>query len=110
MFWGLQCPANTRAPSPTLQTLHKGKKEDGKRSECTHFDATTTLQHSKRKCCLGRLSGGNRDCYSQMAASSRSPLRANKNNKIAKKDRKRRQAEMHNAGERLQLTAPSSGP
>ena len=45
-----------------------------------------------------------------MAVSSRSPLRAYNNVKIAKKDRKREQAEMHNAGERLQLIAPSVDP
>jgi len=46
-----------------------------------------------------------------VAASSKSPLRAyNDNNKIARKGRKRRYAEMHNAGERLQLIAPSVDP
>ena len=36
---------------------------------------------------------------------SRSPIRAYNNVKIAKKDRKRGYAEMHDAGERLQLIA-----
>ena len=45
-----------------------------------------------------------------MAASSRSSLRAYNNDKIRNKGKRRRKAEMHNAGGRLQLIAPSVDP
>jgi hypothetical protein len=62
----------------------------------------------KKKKNSSSLPGKNKDCYSWLAVSSRSSLRAEDvHNKIANKNRKKREAAMHDAGERLQLIALS---
>jgi hypothetical protein len=110
VFWQLQLSADTGISASTLQALHKGEKETGNGFEQASAYSTTPFQYQQGKRCTAGLSTRNGNSYSQVAGSSRSSVRAYFNNTIENQGQQVIQAAMHNAGERLQLIAPSSGP
>ena len=70
MLWRLQCFADARTPSPTLQALQKGKEKDGKHTRHAHSYTSTTVQHSKRRGLLQNTNFG----PTQRACSSASSI------------------------------------